>query len=78
MAEKIKLEIVTPDSVLVDEDVDEVDVGPGVDAKRDERLGLRDAYRFARGEEVIASSGQPVQLARPLLLVKDLRGTDSD
>ena len=30
------------------------------------RLGLRDAYRFARGEEVIASSGQPVRLARPL------------
>ena len=30
------------------------------------RLGLRDAYRFARGEEVIASSGQRVRLARPL------------
>ena len=30
------------------------------------RLGLRDAYRFARGEQVIASSGQPVRLARPL------------
>ena len=30
------------------------------------RLGPRDAYRFARGEEVIASSGQPVRLARPL------------
>jgi len=30
------------------------------------RLGLRDAYRFARGEEVTASSGQPVRLARPL------------
>jgi hypothetical protein len=30
------------------------------------RLGLRDAYRFARGEEVIASSGQPVRLSRPL------------
>ena len=30
------------------------------------RLGLRAAYRFARGEEVIASSAQPVRLARPL------------
>jgi hypothetical protein len=30
------------------------------------RLGLRDAYRFARGEQVIASSGQPVRLARQL------------
>ncbi len=30
------------------------------------RLGLREAYRFARGEEVMASSGQPVRLARPL------------
>ncbi len=30
------------------------------------RLGLRDAYRFARGEQVIASSGQPVRLARSL------------
>jgi len=30
------------------------------------RLGLDDAYRFARGEEVIASSGQPVKLGRPL------------
>lgn len=30
------------------------------------RLGLRDAYRFARGEEVITSSGQPARLARPL------------
>ena len=30
------------------------------------RLGLEDAYRFARGEEVIASSGQPAKLARPL------------
>ena len=30
------------------------------------RLGLDDAYRFARGEEVIASSGQPAKLARPL------------
>lgn len=27
------------------------------------RLGLEDAYRFARGEEVIASSGQPARLA---------------
>lgn len=30
------------------------------------RLGLEDAYRFARGEQVIASSGQPVKLGRPL------------
>ena len=30
------------------------------------RLGLEDAYRFARGEEVTASSGQPVRLGRPL------------
>ncbi len=30
------------------------------------RLGLDEAYRFARGEEVTASSGQPVKLARPL------------
>src|SRR5574339_916037 len=37
------------------------------------RLGPRDAYRFARGEEVTASSGQPVKLARPLdfLVVAD-------
>ncbi len=30
------------------------------------RLPPREAYRFARGEEVIASSGQPVRLSRPL------------
>ena len=30
------------------------------------RLGLDEAYRFARGEEVTASSGQPVRLGRPL------------
>ena len=30
------------------------------------RLGLEQAYRFARGEQVTASSGQPVRLARPL------------
>jgi hypothetical protein len=37
------------------------------------RLGPRDAYRFARGEEVIASSKQPVKLSRPLdfLVVAD-------
>jgi hypothetical protein len=37
------------------------------------RLGPRDAYRFARGEEVMASSGQPVKLSRPLdfLVVAD-------
>ena len=30
------------------------------------RLGLDDAYRFARGEQVMASSGQPARLGRPL------------
>jgi hypothetical protein len=37
------------------------------------RLGPRDAYRFARGEEVTASSGQPAKLSRPLdfLVVTD-------
>ena len=30
------------------------------------RLGLEDAYRFARGEEVMSSTGQPAKLARPL------------
>lgn len=37
------------------------------------RLNPRDAYRFARGEELMASSGQPVKLSRPLdfLVVAD-------
>lgn len=37
------------------------------------RLGPADAYRFARGEEVTASSGQRVRLSRPLdwLVVAD-------
>jgi len=37
------------------------------------RLDPNDAYRFARGEEVMASSHQPVKLARPLdfLVVAD-------
>jgi hypothetical protein len=37
------------------------------------RLNPRDAYRLARGEEVMASSGQPVKLSRPLdfLVVAD-------
>ncbi len=37
------------------------------------RLSPRDAYRFARGEQVNASSGQPVKLSRPLdfLVVAD-------
>ena len=37
------------------------------------RLGPRDAYRLARGEEVTSSSSQPVKLARPLdfLVVTD-------
>jgi len=30
------------------------------------RLGLDDAYRFARGEEVVSSAGQRVRLSRPL------------
>ena len=30
------------------------------------RLGLDDAYRFAMGEEVVSSTGQPVKLSRPL------------
>ena len=37
------------------------------------RLAPRDAYRFARGEQVTSSSGQPVKLSRPLdfLVVAD-------
>lgn len=37
------------------------------------RLGPRDAYRFARGEQVTSSTGQPVRLSRPLdfLVVAD-------
>jgi hypothetical protein len=37
------------------------------------RLGPRDAYRFARGEEVTSSTGQRVKLSRPLdfLVVAD-------
>jgi len=37
------------------------------------RLSPRDAYRFARGEQVKASSGQPAKLSRPLdfLVVTD-------
>ncbi|MGC1954178.1 MAG: DUF3604 domain-containing protein, partial [Gammaproteobacteria bacterium] len=37
------------------------------------RLGPRDAYRFARGEEIKSSSGQPAKLSRPLdfLVVAD-------
>lgn len=30
------------------------------------RLGLEDAYRFARGEQVTSSTGQPAKLSRPL------------
>ena len=30
------------------------------------RIGLDEAYRFARGEEIMASSGQPVRMGRPL------------
>ena len=37
------------------------------------RLGPRDAYKLARGDEITASSGQPVKLSRPLdfLVVTD-------
>ncbi|MGZ2505793.1 DUF3604 domain-containing protein [Rhizobium leguminosarum] len=37
------------------------------------RIGPRDAYRFARGEQITASSGQPAKLSRPLdfLVVAD-------
>ena len=37
------------------------------------RLGPRDAYRFAKGQEITASSNQPVKLSRPLdfLVVAD-------
>src|SRR5688572_8663285 len=37
------------------------------------RIGPREAYRFARGEELSSSSGQPVKLSRPLdfLVVAD-------
>jgi hypothetical protein len=37
------------------------------------RLGPRDAYKLARGEQIMASSGQPVKLSRPLdfLVVAD-------
>src|SRR6476646_8694187 len=37
------------------------------------RLGPRDAYRFAKGQEITASSGQAVKLSRPLdfLVVAD-------
>ena len=36
-------------------------------------VGPEDAYRFARGEEVVSSTGQPVRLSRPLdfLVVAD-------
>ena len=37
------------------------------------RLGPKDAYRFARGEQLTSSTGQPVKLSRPLdfLVVAD-------
>jgi Protein of unknown function (DUF3604) len=37
------------------------------------RLSPRDAYRFARGEQVVSNTGQPVKLSRPLdfLVVSD-------
>src|SRR4030095_11518408 len=33
------------------------------------KLGPRDAYRLAKGQEITASSGQPVKLSRPLALL---------
>lgn len=37
------------------------------------RIGPRDAYRFAKGEEITSNTGQPVKLSRPLdfLVVAD-------
>ena len=37
------------------------------------RLTPRDAYRFAKGEEVVSATRQPVRLSRPLdfLVVAD-------
>jgi hypothetical protein len=37
------------------------------------RLGIEEAYRFARGEQVVSSTGMPVRLSRPLdfLVVAD-------
>jgi hypothetical protein len=37
------------------------------------RLGIEEAYRFARGEEVTSATGLPVRLSRPLdfLVVSD-------
>ena len=35
-------------------------------AARGAKLGLDEAYRFARGEQVVSSSGLPVRLDRPL------------
>ena len=29
-------------------------------------LGPRDAYRFAKGEEIVSNTGQPVRISRPL------------
>ncbi len=31
-----------------------------------DRLGLDEAYRFARGEQIVSTTGQPVRLPRPL------------
>ena len=38
-----------------------------------DRLGPEEAYRFARGEEIVSSTGQPAKLSRPLdfLVVAD-------
>ncbi|MTH61525.1 DUF3604 domain-containing protein [Paracoccus litorisediminis] len=30
------------------------------------RLGPRDAYRFAKGQEIVSNTGQPVRISRPL------------
>jgi len=31
-----------------------------------DRLGLDEAYRFARGEQIVSSNGTPAKLSRPL------------
>jgi hypothetical protein len=41
------------------------------------RLGPREAYRFAKGEEVVSSTGQRVKLARPLDFLAVTDHTDS-
>ena len=42
------------------------------------RLGPKDAYRFAKGEEVVASSGQRAKLSRPLDFLVVVRSLGRD